>query len=185
MHIATTVQTAIVGSSANAPLRYTLPHLSVALPPTGAGSSISVSSRHYRRAVSTVRARVEASAAILFNFAAAFRVSAGAPVFRCSATSCSNRLISLMLSIIWPSPTKRAIVDASCLSSTTRHLPGCSRQKAVPDCDIAAFPRLPKRSDMLLKNFHPECSWARRSKSIAIGTMPNKFEPFMKAIAIP
>jgi hypothetical protein len=32
MRIATTVQTAIVGSSANAPLRYTLPHVSVAVP---------------------------------------------------------------------------------------------------------------------------------------------------------
>ena len=93
--------------------------------------NISHSIHHYRRAVSTVRARVEASAAILFNFAAAFLVSAGAPAFRCSATSCSNRLISLMLSIMWPSPTKGAMVDASCPTSTTRHPPGCSRQKAA------------------------------------------------------
>src|SRR5262249_48372442 len=69
-------------------------------PRIGTGPSIpnehkSSVTHHYRRTVSTVRARVEASAAILFSFAEAFRVSAGAPVFRCSATSCSNRLISL------------------------------------------------------------------------------------------
>jgi hypothetical protein len=31
------------------------------------------------------------------------------------------------------------MVDASCPASTTRHPPGCSPQKAVLDCDIAAF----------------------------------------------
>jgi len=58
-------------------------------------------------------------------------------------------------------------------------------KKAVLDCDIVAFPTPPKRSSTLLKNSRPECSQARRSKSIASGTMPNRFEPFMKANAIP
>ena len=57
--------------------------------------------QNYRRAVLTVRAKVEASAAILSSFVTAFRVSADVPALRCSATSPISRWISLMLSFMW------------------------------------------------------------------------------------
>ena len=95
-----------------------------------------------------MRAKVEASAAILSSFATAFRVSAGVPVLRCSATSPRSRWISLMLSFMWASLPNRAMV-VSCPPSTIRHLPSCSRHKAVLDCNIGALPGPPKRIEKL------------------------------------
>ena len=55
----------------------------------------------YRRAVLTVRAKVEANAAILSSLATALRVSADVPILRCSADLPSSHWISLMLSSMW------------------------------------------------------------------------------------
>ena len=61
-------------------------------------------SRHrcvsYRRAACSVRATVEANAAIRSNFVTAFRVSGVVPAFRWSTISWRSRWISLMLSFM-------------------------------------------------------------------------------------
>jgi hypothetical protein len=61
----------------------------------------------YRRAVRSIRARVEASPAIRWSFVTALRVSAVVPAFRWPTISCSSPLISLMLSFIGASPLKK------------------------------------------------------------------------------
>jgi hypothetical protein len=61
----------------------------------------------YRRALRSVRARVEASPAIRWSFVTALRVSAVVPAFRWPTISCSSPLISLMLSFIGASPLKK------------------------------------------------------------------------------
>src|SRR5262245_9393198 len=65
-------------------------------------------------------------------------------------TSCNSRWIALMLSFMWASLPKRAMVDASCPASTTPHPPGCSRQNAVIGIVVQARVKQTKKS---IKNF--------------------------------